>query len=539
MIAALGVISQIFSTHFGPGIGGDATIYITSARNLLAGQGLGLITANGNFRLLPYFPPLYPLVLACFGLFGSDLVIIAKVLNIILFGIFIWLIGFVTYLLKRSATFSVLAAFLVATSPVLVPVFSWAMAEPLAMVLGFGSMAFLIPVLQQPRNSHHRWRLWAGITAGLSMLTRYSNLAFPLTGAIGLWVLSGQGIRRKLVDAILYLSISALPTAIWLVIDLLSTSTISSRAVESSLGMTQRLISLSPALREVFLFWLVPDSWVSSPPYPKVANTVFVIAGILVLITWMVIVFRSFYIKKALSKVDPGLQFTILLFVFILVYLVVISAVYIVTYPPITIGSRMLSPVHVAVLWLIVMLAILSLEISGAKLVEGSRLHFLPGMILVSLFFVVGWYGWRSLRIVQQNYALGLGFNSLAWQHSPTIQVVRGLPEDAILVTNEEMAILFLTGRRAYPMMEIYLSRPLDETSFPDNTLPRFGESEVPGDTGQQLFHQGRALLVLFNSISDQLQSIYGNHTSDRVRSMQAGLKVIFCGEDGCVYGNP
>ena len=73
--AAAGIL--FISMVQGPGVGGDATIYITSARNLLEGNGLGLINAAGEFRLIPYFPPFYSLVLAFFGLFAIGLFALA------------------------------------------------------------------------------------------------------------------------------------------------------------------------------------------------------------------------------------------------------------------------------------------------------------------------------------------------------------------------------------------------------------------------------------------------------------------------------
>ena len=56
----IGIWILATSMRQGPGVGGDAAIYITSARNLLTGQGLGRINADGTVRLLPYFPPFYP-----------------------------------------------------------------------------------------------------------------------------------------------------------------------------------------------------------------------------------------------------------------------------------------------------------------------------------------------------------------------------------------------------------------------------------------------------------------------------------------------
>ena len=49
------------------GIGGDAVIYLESARNFAAGHRIGLIQPDGTFRLIPYFPPFYPIVLADFA----------------------------------------------------------------------------------------------------------------------------------------------------------------------------------------------------------------------------------------------------------------------------------------------------------------------------------------------------------------------------------------------------------------------------------------------------------------------------------------
>ena len=49
--AAAGAGILFISMAQGVGVGGDATIYITSARNLLAGKGLGLINAAGESGL--------------------------------------------------------------------------------------------------------------------------------------------------------------------------------------------------------------------------------------------------------------------------------------------------------------------------------------------------------------------------------------------------------------------------------------------------------------------------------------------------------
>ena len=91
--AILGCYLLAISMRRGPGVGGDATIYITAARNLLAGKGLGLINPAGEFRLLPYFPPFYPLLLAFFGWLGLDPAGFAGPLNIILFAATVFVVA--------------------------------------------------------------------------------------------------------------------------------------------------------------------------------------------------------------------------------------------------------------------------------------------------------------------------------------------------------------------------------------------------------------------------------------------------------------
>ena len=45
---------------WGVGVGYDSFYYITSARNLISGQGLGTINVYGSIIPLTKFPPLYP-----------------------------------------------------------------------------------------------------------------------------------------------------------------------------------------------------------------------------------------------------------------------------------------------------------------------------------------------------------------------------------------------------------------------------------------------------------------------------------------------
>ena len=102
LAALLSVVLLAISTRWGPGVAGDATIYITSARSLVEGHGLGLPGPQGEFRLLPYFPPFFSLVLGLFGFLRIDMVEGARWLNILCFAALIYLAGGFTYRFSKG-----------------------------------------------------------------------------------------------------------------------------------------------------------------------------------------------------------------------------------------------------------------------------------------------------------------------------------------------------------------------------------------------------------------------------------------------------
>lgn len=507
------------STHLGPGIGGDATIYLTSARNLAEGIGLGLIDPGGEFRLIPYFPPFYSLVLACFSVLGFDLIAAANGLNLILFGALIWLSGAAIYRATCSPFTGICAALLVSVSPVLMPVYSWAMSEPLSIFLGFGGLVLLWSGIE--RQLPVKYLAAAGFLCGISLLTRYPAAAFLGTGGAMVLLFSQKNWRARLGQAALFGIPGALPIMGWIIYDLQHTEAVSSRSFETAAGMAARLGNIWQPLAEVFAFWLIPDSWITDPPYAPVINL------LLIIVVLLVVVIASFLVYRRFSNASPesrqGQRLLVGLWLFIGAYVIVIAGVYVTTYPPITIGSRMYSPMHVAFLWLVCLLIGMILRQS-----EGIKAQW-RGVLLGGLVLFCGWYGIRTVRIVRQNYHIGLGYLSRSWQESATIAAVKALPTDTPLVTNEETALLFLTDRSPYSLAEIYISEPLQVFSV-------YGQEAGELDPGQAAFREQGAALVLFNSIYNQFESIYIDQTDVRIAALTEGLYEVFAGPDGAIY---
>jgi hypothetical protein len=311
--------------------------------------------------------------------------------------------------------------------------------------------------------------------------------------------------------------------AVWMAYSISVTSGVASRRLMTLPGMLERARQIGGLLWDATLFWFIPDSWIASPPYPALLNTLMILGFTFLLIVWLVWVLRKLasddHIRKSYS------QLVIILAIFCLVYLAMIVVTYLTIFPPITVNIRMLSPLHLAVLWLAVLLAAPPPRLTPTRRPLGI-------FFLTAACFTLLWYGFRTLRIVRQNYHEGMGYQSVTWKESDTLQQVDELPSDTIIVTNEELLILLLLDRPSYPLAEIYLDQPLE-------TFTMYGDGELVDDTAQQVFVEKGAALVLFDTLEDQLELIYRENTGERIRVLTDGLNRVFKGEDGAIYYYP
>jgi len=521
LAALVGMALVVYATVYGPGIGGDATIYLTSAQNFLAGRGLGWIEADGSFRVLPYTPPFYPLVLSALGLFVKDLAAGARWLNVLLFGA---LVGITGWTFSRSTGRPWLAGLLalaVAASPVLVGVTVWAMSEPLTLITGFAGLLLLLAYFNRPRPGY---LYGSAILVGLSLLARYIGVAFVLTAGLALLVF-WLSERKKVNllpwrELILYGLASVLPMLVWIVVDLLLTGTLGSRSGQSAADYVSRLLEMCPALEKIYLFWLLPESMIGRLP------------GVVRLFAWLlplvVVMAAGVWVRSRLRAVTdsglrPAARLALLMAAFIVVYLVVLAVVQVFTYPPITLASRMLSPVHLAAL--VLLFALGSLAISLFPRVGRATAVLVVAVYAVGLG-MAGSYALRGALIAREYHRTGIGYTSPVWQKSQVIEAVRSLPESTPLISNDVTALMFLADRPAYTLQEIFQTRPSVEF------MP-YGAGD---DESQRIFREERGALVLFYASLEEDFSMYGDRTAERLSVLTQGLELYYQGEDGAIY---
>lgn len=522
LAALVGMALVAYATRYGPGVGGDATIYLTTARGMLSGIGPGWIEADGTFRLLPYTPPFYPLTLSGLGLLVKDLVAGARWLNVVWFGATILLTGAYFFRATRRLWLAVLLAGAVAASPVLVGVEVWAMSESLFILLGAAGLFTLLEYLASPRKST---LLAAAVLCGLAFLTRYSGASLLAAGALAM-VLLGRGDdrrirlrlgRQELGEAVLFGIIAALPTLIWMVIGYAITGTISSRSGQPPSAYWQRFLETGPALQEIYLFWLVPDSVSARLPGILQAAAWIVPLALLVVLVWLL----AGRAKTADRPTGPtSMRLAALFGLFVLVYLVVLTLVQVFTYPPVTLASRMLAPAHLAVLVLLFALLHLALDLLWGN----SRLAL--GLVYLVFAGLVGSYVLRSALISRDYHASGIGYNALAWRTSTAVSLAGKLPESVPLISNETTALMFLAGRPAYALQEIYQDQPQEPFTV-------YGTGE---DAAQRAFREEGAALVLFKANLADDFAMYGDRAAERLEELTRGLYPYYDGEDGSIY---
>ena len=187
----------------------DSIIYISAARNLLAGEGfadlLGVVYIT--------WPPLYPLALATAGLGIADPLAVAGPLNAAIFGLTIFALG--RYLTRRlsSRYLALWACFALATSIHLVGQAATALSESLFILMATLALIRADDYLTEGKTSA---LLWAALFSALAWQTRYVGVVVPAVVGLALLQQASVPLRDRLRRGVAVGLIAGLPMAAWL-----------------------------------------------------------------------------------------------------------------------------------------------------------------------------------------------------------------------------------------------------------------------------------------------------------------------------------
>jgi 4-amino-4-deoxy-L-arabinose transferase-like glycosyltransferase len=454
-IAILGFALVVYATHWGIATSSDSARYIRSARHVLGREAETPSPIEAPAEQAHY-PPLYPTVLAAASLGGADPLDAARWVQALLMAANAVVAGEIVRRFTGSRAGALFVAAMVALSPSSLFVHTWALSEPLYLLLTLFSLGFLAAQLRNPRG---RTVIAAGIFAGLSILTRYAGAAILPAGGVALLLARQRPWHRRLIDAAVFMAFGVLAPAAW---------SVRNRLVLGS--STNRVLAFHPIgfdhlidAARTFCAWL----FTTEPPTfaPRALPAVATLLVIALIVAAVIFARRS------------ALAVVCLLFIAAFAVTLAVSISFVDFHTPA--DERILSPVYVA-----------SLLLTGV-LLAGARSDPTSSRAIVSwslaILFAIGCIA-RSAMTAKDLHDNGGGFAHVKWRTSPVLAALRDqVPRERLLYSNAPGAIYLLSG---WPVV---ISIPAEYSA----------SSRLPNDDYPQRLAQmtddlraGRALIV-------------------------------------------
>ena len=421
LIAGLGTAHILVRTAtYGAAIDADSTLHLSTALNVLAGEGwrdfTGLVVVG--------WPPLFPLLLAALGWVGIEPLEAGRLVNATAFGLTILAAGLYLHSNLRSRGLALAASLAILAALPLSDFAARFLTEPLFVLFTLLALIQLAAFLNRKTDAP---LLWAAAFTALAALTRYAGVALIGTGVLVLLPLAR--LRHTLVfGAIASLPLLAVLAHNWTVYgpeggydpfwenDLAASGTLTE--VEVRRGSGQSLSAGLSQTVEVF------DEWVVPPNAPDgVAYLLWLAVGLVVLASIAVVLRATRWSDPEAAPPSFGLGSVLPFGVFAAIYLVFMAAVV-----PFTVDqgmdSRYLLPIYVPLLLAAALLLDRFLSIKG-RAATG-----LASLVLLATLTHIGFSAHKNLTITAQAWGTGYGveqgtYNGSYWESSETLNYIR------------------------------------------------------------------------------------------------------------------
>ena len=418
-VSLAGMAALLLMTRWSIGTSPDSAHYIGDARQLvdrIRGDA-GAAPGQGSAQ----FAPLYTWALAAMGTFGVDPIDTARALNVVLFGLNIFLVGFVIRRSTRDSSWFWLAGSLLmlGATPVL-SAHAVAQSEPLFLFFSLLGLCLLAMYLERDSAA---LLLAAAAAIAMAFLTRYAGAAWILTGTMAVFLWSRAPLARRVREALLFGALSALPMAIWI---------LKNASVGSATG--RELVFHPVGTSHVWQAIYTASAWVFIPSTaPNVLRLLMVAALALAL---AVIIVR----RTVGMTVGPTILPMLALLIVTYGAFLVVSISFLDANTPL--DDRILLPVFVAG-----MIVILGLLDEAWPFVLGHRAT--ASLVLAGLTAFLAVHLLNGSRVIAASYEDGWGFTGRAWQGSATVGQVKKLPEETVVYSNAPALVYLQTGRVA------------------------------------------------------------------------------------------
>jgi hypothetical protein len=518
LISVIGGVLTTYGTANGPWGYTDPVAYISTARSLATGQGLGYYEADAGFTTYTIQPPFYSIVLSVLGLFKINLVVGARWLNIFAFVLSIFIAGWIFFRFTRVPAIGIIASAMMCAFPYMVVMFSSAYSEPLFILLFLSGGLCLLTYLQNQKLS---LLLISAFLFGMVPLTRYAGISMVIAGCLGVLIFSLGKTWIRVKKAALFIFVVSFPILVWLAWVYFSTAhSIGGRSLELNWG---GLAAQFQNFRGIFMdtVW----KWVPFQSHKTLLRYMvrFVLMGIglVIILALSLLAGRRLRRDSADGTNQSGMEIFVIFGISSVTFLAVLTATYLFTSPTIDIDNRMLLPFYVS--------AVMSL-FGGFALWQSAwfkgRMRILQLLPWLIAAICVVWY-FPQTRDEIEFYHGGDGLTSYRWIHSKIIQAVHTLPSEQPVISNDWELLLLWTGRPIHGFWNTFPSElPIQTTAY--GTDPR--------DSNQSVFCEKGAALVIFNDFPTQFKNQVGESYSDQFSYLFDKLSVYSSYPDGKIY---
>ncbi|MFC1576267.1 glycosyltransferase [Candidatus Omnitrophota bacterium] len=422
LFCIIGVAITLISTSlYGTALFPDSIAYISTARNILSGNGYMIYTG------LPYvaWPPLLPTLLALLGFMRIEPLSGIRLLNALVFGLTILASGYLFKMHIKSKVLVVLASAAVLLSFPVFYVSVTGRAESLFVLL---LTMFVICLQKFLKEKSFSSLMWCSGFAALACLQRYIGVTLILSGILILSVLPKKSSTIKRLKTLsLFCAISTIPVGLWFVRNYTLTSTFSGGHIASLNSLKYNLACTLDTVTS----WFLPSS-IALP----IRGMIFGFA-----VAVLALIASRFYrlnknIKPNATEMAPALVLTSVYMLFLLTYSTILKLD--------DISDRLLAPIYV--------LVILFMFVGLDRALGWLRRYGNRATIIISSLCIV-WLIYPLVRIEKHlcfytRNGTG-GYSTARWRQSDLIRWLKINPLEGDLYSNEPEALYIVTGEDA------------------------------------------------------------------------------------------
>ena len=501
-----------YLTPDGMGLVNDSVGYIGGARNIAEGNGYSRLKGNGKPTPISNFPPLFSIFLAGISFLGPDPIEGSLILNVLLFGANVFMMGVLVRKATGNGLWGLAAALFFAASEPLFRAHSFAMTEPLYLFLSFLVLWFY---LQYAEKENWLWLAASGITASLAFLTRYVGVSLYGTVVLCLFLFSARdedklvNWRRFWKDFGIFLAAGVPLVLVWL-----------ARNFIVSQNAGNRLLLWHPVTGDMldegmvnFWSWLLPETGGLIERYLNILTIVFFVFLVVLAIGTILIFLR--YKQQKIQVIEGDFKAGWIFALHALVYLgVLIFSMTFLDASPIF-ENRILAPFYVP---LLAIFAMIMSWLWGRK-----NLVLMAGAVVISLGLLLSFVE-DDVDAIAELRQDGQGFAHSNWRNSEVVAAVKDL-DDVMLFSNKITAIYILTGKPAYAVLS-----PMN----PATRLPREGYEEDMANIHESVL-SGKSVIVIFNFRALENDP----EEAQWMKDVSNGMPILKELADGVIFGVP